>query len=64
MHFNKNDDNIYEVQYIITHKKVLDSYEYLVKWKNYRKDNNSWVKQCDFIDKDLISKYWNSIRRS
>lgn len=61
---NKKLEKVYEVQYIITHKKVLDDYEFLVKWKNYKKDQNSWVKMHDFIDKEIIEKYWKSIKRT
>ncbi|KAI7847013.1 hypothetical protein BDC45DRAFT_419580, partial [Circinella umbellata] len=53
------ENKTFEVQYIITHKKVLDKYEFLVKWKNYKKDYNSWVKEHDFINKDIIKDYWN-----
>lgn len=61
---NKKEKKFYEVQYIIKHKKTLDKYEFLVKWKKYTKDHNSWVKENDFIEKDIINKYWKSIKRS
>lgn len=61
---DKKEDNIYIVQYIITHKKVLDTNEFFVKWKNYKKESNSWVKENDFIDKEMVKKYWKSVKRS
>jgi hypothetical protein len=55
------NENNYEVQYIIKHRKYKDSFEYFIKWKNYSKEQNSWVKECDFTYKDLIINYWKSI---
>lgn len=55
--------NSYEIQYIIKHKKLFDKYEYLVKWRNYGKEHNSWVKECDFNEIDTIREYWTSISR-
>jgi hypothetical protein len=57
---DKNENN-YEVQYIIKHRKSKDSFEYYIKWKNYSKDKNTWVKESDFIYKDIIINYWKSI---
>jgi hypothetical protein len=56
-------DEVYEVQYIIKHKKVLNNYVYYVKWRNYGKEKNSWVKDIDFIETTIISQYWSSISR-
>lgn len=58
------NENIYEVQYIIKHRKYKDSYEYYIKWKNYNKEQNSWVKESDFTYKDLIINYWKSINKN
>lgn len=60
---NSSYEKPYEIQYIIKHKKLYNKYEYLVKWKNYSKDYNSWVKEADFIEKDIINEYWKSIKR-
>lgn len=60
---NNYDKKLYEIQYIIKHKKALDNYEYLVKWRNYDKNNNSWVKENDFNEKEIIKEYWISIKR-
>lgn len=57
---DKNENN-YEVQYIIKHRKYKDSFEYYIKWKNYGKDQNSWVKEIDFTYKDIVINYWKSI---
>lgn len=57
-------EKIYEVQYIIKHKKVYNKYEYYVKWRKYGKEHNSWVKESDFEENDVIKDYWKSIKRS
>lgn len=38
-----------------------DEIEYEVKWRNYKKQYNSWVKEGDFQSDDIIKKYWNTI---
>jgi stringent starvation protein B len=57
------EEEVYEVQYIIKHKKVLSNYEYYVKWRNYGKEKNSWVKDTDFTETTIIFEYWSSISR-
>lgn len=61
---NIDKEKTYEIQYIITHKKVYNKYEYFVKWRNYSKQNNSWVKEQDFLERDIINNYWKSIKRN
>lgn len=51
-------DKTYEIQYIFKHR--LDdkgNKEYYVKWKGYSKKQNTWVKECDFIEKELLNEY-------
>jgi hypothetical protein len=31
--------------------------EYLVKWKGYTKRYNCWIKESDFIEKDILIEY-------
>ncbi|CAO3651487.1 unnamed protein product [Mucor hiemalis] len=40
----EQDDNIYDVEYIINHRKYKNRIKYLVKWKNYDETQNSWKK--------------------
>lgn len=53
----------YEIQYIVTHKGLDNNREYFVKWKKYGKEHNSWVKECDFLEKDIIKEYLKSIEK-
>jgi hypothetical protein len=62
---NINDRELYEIQYIIQHRKVNNKYEYEVKWRNYKKSYNSWVHEDDFKkDSDMIENYWNTIKKN
>ncbi|KAI8989613.1 hypothetical protein BDB01DRAFT_833700 [Pilobolus umbonatus] len=57
-----NDKDLYEIQYIIKHRKINNNeIEYEVKWRNYKKQYNSWVKESDFQSDDIIKKYWKTI---
>jgi hypothetical protein len=65
--FQKKDENkekndkTYELQYIIKHRGNIEDREYYVKWRNYSKNYNSWVKECEFVNKDIIDNYWDTI---
>ncbi|KAG2189954.1 hypothetical protein INT46_007569 [Mucor plumbeus] len=49
---------------IIKHKLNENSdYTFLVKWKDYDSNNNSWVNEKDFNTKDLIKDYfWTTMQ--
>ncbi|CAO3618572.1 unnamed protein product [Mucor hiemalis] len=51
----------YEVETILDHKGLIvqDSY-YLVKWKNYSNEDNSWEHYSRFNNFECINMYWNS----
>jgi hypothetical protein len=50
-------DQHYEVETIKKHRKTPSGYEFLVKWKNYSKRYNFWVKAEDFNTQQVIKKY-------
>ena len=55
------DYQSHEVLAILNHRGTYNSREYLVKWKNPTL-KDTWIKQSDFDDYDIIRKYWK--RRS
>ena len=59
---NNNDEN-YEIQYIIKHKNTGNDIEYFVKWRGYKKKDNSWVKASEFNEHEMIKDYWKSIQK-
>lgn len=51
-------EKTYEIQYVYKHRLCTDgTNEYYVKWKGYGKKHNSWVKESDFIESDLLNEY-------
>lgn len=55
------DENNYEIDIILDHKGLVveDSF-YLVKWKNYDDNENSWIHYTKFNTFECINTYWNS----
>jgi hypothetical protein len=55
----EKDENIFEVEKIKEHQIKDKRYIFYIKWKNYDESENSWVKEKDFNQKDLILEYFN-----
>jgi len=51
-----NDDNEYEVEEILDHRKKGRQTEFLVKWKGY--PDTSWETIDKFNDTECIDDYW------
>ncbi len=48
----------YEVECILACRKAGRRSEYLVKWKDYSDEHNSWVPSIDMVNaQDLIREY-------
>lgn len=54
---------LFEVEAIIQDNGNPQNQEYLVKWKNYNKEHNSWVKAADFTDTEFIIDYWKKVKK-
>ena len=50
-------EEIYEVEAILDHKKIRNSTHYLVKWLGWPSSDNSWVKETDITADDLLTEY-------
>jgi hypothetical protein len=59
-----NNEQYYSVETIRDHRMVDNQYEYLVKWKRYPEEENSWVKARDFNNTLPIKKYWKTQHKS
>jgi hypothetical protein len=56
-----NDESVYEVEIIINHRGTGLNTEYLIKWKNYSNDYNTWAKIDKFDTTDCIDDYFNRL---
>ncbi|KAI9258721.1 hypothetical protein BDA99DRAFT_440672 [Phascolomyces articulosus] len=54
-----NDENIYEIDKILNHKIENKNYIFYIKWVGYDDDSNSWVKESDFKQKEIIIDYFS-----
>ncbi|KAL9549335.1 hypothetical protein MBANPS3_005255 [Mucor bainieri] len=57
----EEEDAVYEVETIIDHRrseKNPNLVEYLIKWKDYAPEYNTWEKERNVYSKDLINSYW------
>jgi hypothetical protein len=48
-------DNLKEIKKILEHKKILNTYQYLVEWIDGTQD---WINEDDFQTIDVINDYW------
>ena len=53
---------IFEVDSILSHRGSPGSYEYLVHWKDYSSEEDSWEPSSSFQDAKVIEKYWQNAR--
>ena len=54
----EDNSDVYEVQAIINHRGTPPNYEYLVRWKNFTEDHDSWEPPASFDSPDVIKHYW------
>jgi len=54
-------DELYTVESIITHRGSKGHREYLVRWKNYSKDHDSWIPPANFTDPEMVNQYWRRL---
>ncbi|KAG1639350.1 hypothetical protein G6F44_007915 [Rhizopus delemar] len=57
-------DELYEIEAIINHRGEPGNREYLVRWKNYSKDDDSWLTAEAFTDPESINIYWRKLGKS
>ena len=50
----------YEIEKIIQHRKIGNSFQYLIKWLGYSNADSSWINEEDFDSPDIIRDYWRN----
>ncbi|KAG2193459.1 hypothetical protein INT46_007727 [Mucor plumbeus] len=59
----EEEDAIYEVEKIVGHRRSKNNHsmvEYLIKWKDYAPEFNTWEKERNVYSKGLVNSYWAS----
>jgi len=49
---------VYEVERILSHRGAPGSYEYQIKWKNWRVP--TWEPEANLRDLAIVQDYWDS----
>ena len=50
--------DVFVVERIINHRRVRNRFEYLVKWKGFPEDQNSWEPETNILDPVSITIFW------
>jgi len=59
----RNDDDVYEVECILASRKTPSGKKYLVKWKGWPDDQNSW-EPAENVDAKEEIKLYEDMRQS
>ena len=57
------NDDVYEVDRIVSHRDVGSGVEYLIKWKHLTHADNSWVREPDLDAPHAVNKYWRVLNK-
>ncbi len=57
-HRQKEEDNTYQVDYIMKHREKDGVYEYLIKWKGYDVKAATWESEEAFNDPQPVERYF------
>lgn len=57
-----NSDSHYEVEKLLDHRTTGRKMTFLVRWKNYGPEHDSWVKKADLHCEEILKTYMNSKR--
>ena len=50
----------FTIDYIADHKSVGRTFEYLVRWKGYGVEHNTWEPQKSLLDTEAFERYWQN----
>ncbi|KAF9400955.1 hypothetical protein BGZ94_005346 [Podila epigama] len=52
------EDDVYEVERVVAHRRDKNGLVYQLKWKNYDESDNTWEHEKSVFCKGLIEEYW------
>ena len=57
-HALRTQEQSFEVEKVLDHKGKEGARHYLVKWKGFAQEHNSWEPVANFDDLSVIADYW------
>lgn len=57
-----SEDDVYEVQKILSHKKIGGTEKYLVRWKGYDSKHDTWEQKENLNCPKLLKKYFSGVK--
>ncbi|KAJ8663918.1 hypothetical protein O0I10_000193 [Lichtheimia ornata] len=58
---SSGDEEEYEVERIVDHKRLTRGrYKYLIKWKGYSDEENTWESEDNIAAPELMDEYWRN----
>lgn len=54
-------NNVYEVEKILDHRSKKDGKIFLIRWKGYDSEDDTWEKEADLSCRQLLTQYFASI---
>ncbi|KAI7859342.1 chromo domain-like protein [Circinella umbellata] len=55
-----SEEEEYEVERILDHRRRGGKLQYEIKWKDYSDEDNTWENEANVFAIDLINTYWDS----
>ncbi|KAG2228903.1 hypothetical protein INT48_004675 [Thamnidium elegans] len=56
-------NNSYEIEKILNHRKYKKRTKYFVKWKDYDESENCWIWESEFDDDQIIKDYYENLEK-
>lgn len=56
-------ENNYEVEEILDHKNTRAGRKFLIRWKGYDSDDDTWEKESNLKCPEILNKYLDSIKK-
>ena len=58
---DKARKDTYIIDHIVKHRGTPGAYQYLVSWKGYSTDEDTWEDASNFNDHEIIDRYWKQL---